>query len=654
MKKIILIILLILLINIAIAQCTITNFSVGNGTEKYFKIGQSIPATISFEGNCDGNVLITQKDRINSLEPIEIYNSRIISNNMSVMIIPSFSGIMRFEASYIETNLAENQEIISVASDETIMGDIINMPIAEPFTDIIILEERKNEYWISFVSVDYNRRNPSFNEYTDFNILGLVFNEQETPTTNVPVSVLSSNVDLNIFTNFIGNTDFNMYVDLLGWGGKYIWWHVDKIKENTTITLTVSEGDTFLADSRDVNAAPQITLLSPISDYNSGTVSFDYNLYNPWDLNYCTLFVDGVEDQNSSNLSELNSFTKKFENYGKTHSWDINCITITGHDYYLRDNIWFKSLNGPVDFNLIGFLGEGTEESPYEIKNCVDLQNVRNFLDSNFVLTQDINCIEVNNWDNNKGFESIGRDYNGDGELSYSELFSGTLDGNYYSINNLYINRPNENRVGLFGYLHPNAKIKRIGLEDVNIFGKMRVGGLVGENYGIITESFSTGNVYGVYAVGGLVGNNANLVEKSYSDANVEANAMPWGAYVGGLVGWNLSKVSNSYATGTIKSNRQGAAGLVGVNYQTPGFNTSIINSYSIANVISTDGKSLVENIIGTIVSSYWDSNISTKGGEGTGKMTEELFQQSTFIDWDFNSIWDINGNYPYLKWEIN
>jgi hypothetical protein len=296
----------------------------------------------------------------------------------------------------------------------------------------------------------------------------------------------------------------------------------------------------------------------------------------------------------------------------------------------------------------------GSIDNPIVINTCLELQNINSQLDANYILGQNVDCSETITWNENKGFEPIGQDYDLDGDLETDEVFSGNFNGNNYSVTGLYIDRPSENKIGLFSYLPSLAVVKNIGVVDANIFGSQRVGIIVGENYGPVIDSYSTGNVYGVYAVGGLVGNNANLVEKSYSDANVEANAMPWGAYVGGLVGWNLSKVSNSYATGTIKSNRQGAAGLVGVNYQTPGFNTSIINSYSIANVISTDGKSLVENIIGTIVSSYWDSNISTKGGEGTGKMTEELFQQSTFIDWDFNSIWDINGNYPYLKWEIN
>jgi len=53
--------------------------------------------------------------------------------------------------------------------------------------------------------------------------------------------------------------------------------------------------------------------------------------------------------------------------------------------------------------------------------------------------------------------------------------------------------------------------------------------------------------------------------------------------------------------------------------------------------------------------SSYWD--IETTGasssalGLGTGKKTSEMYQKSTYVNWDFNNIWDIDEgkNYPYL-----
>jgi hypothetical protein len=53
----------------------------------------------------------------------------------------------------------------------------------------------------------------------------------------------------------------------------------------------------------------------------------------------------------------------------------------------------------------------------------------------------------------------------------------------------------------------------------------------------------------------------------------------------------------------------------------------------------------------GTAVSSYFDkdlvSGISTKP---EGKTTAEMQAQGTYAGWDFTSIWDIDGGYPFLR----
>ena len=56
-------------------------------------------------------------------------------------------------------------------------------------------------------------------------------------------------------------------------------------------------------------------------------------------------------------------------------------------------------------------------------------------------------------------------------------------------------------------------------------------------------------------------------------------------------------------------------------------------------------------------MTSYWDTESSgnVEGWAGVeGKTTEEMLLQGTFIDWDFNVIWFIQGGetYPYLQWQ--
>ena len=69
-----------------------------------------------------------------------------------------------------------------------------------------------------------------------------------------------------------------------------------------------------------------------------------------------------------------------------------------------------------------------------------------------------------------EGFNPIG---------DYSNKFSGTFDGLGHTISDLYINRPAQNYIGLFGYINNSATIKNIGLENLNITGQNYVGGLV-------------------------------------------------------------------------------------------------------------------------------------------------------------------------------
>ncbi len=98
--------------------------------------------------------------------------------------------------------------------------------------------------------------------------------------------------------------------------------------------------------------------------------------------------------------------------------------------------------------------------------------------------------------------------------------------------------------VGLFGHIGVGAKIKNVGLVNVNIRGGGNVGGLVGRNIkGTINNSYVTGSVIGQDNVGGLVGfNNTGGILNSYSTGSVTATGAASGwppGIAGGLVGHN-------------------------------------------------------------------------------------------------------------------
>jgi hypothetical protein len=231
--------------------------------------------------------------------------------------------------------------------------------------------------------------------------------------------------------------------------------------------------------------------------------------------------------------------------------------------------------------------GFGTSANPYKITNWTQLQNINN---SNvvgssyyFSLLNNINSSTTGYMGNSgEGWNPIGNS---------SNRFNGNFDGLGNTISNLYINRPTQSYVGLFGYVNTGSIIKDIGLENINIKGQYYVSGLVGWNYeGNITNSYVTGDVSGTNDfVGGLVGNNLGIIEDSYVTATVNG-----ADYVGGLAGYGYKgTVKNSYTIGDVKGSNS-VGGLIGSMDD-----GEIQESYSYMNV---NGKVNVGGLVGNII----------------------------------------------------
>ena len=138
-----------------------------------------------------------------------------------------------------------------------------------------------------------------------------------------------------------------------------------------------------------------------------------------------------------------------------------------------------------------------------------------------------------------------------------------TFDGNGKKIQNLKIELPKEDGIGLFGVLESGSRVKDLGLEGMDITGKGDVGMLTGKNAGIIQKSYASGKVEGAgQNVGGLVGYNVGTIENSYATGKVEGNDK-----VGGLVGTNREgKIENSYSTSRVNGEGENVGGFVGAN----------------------------------------------------------------------------------------
>ena len=289
--------------------------------------------------------------------------------------------------------------------------------------------------------------------------------------------------------------------------------------------------------------------------------------------------------------------------------------------------------------------GDGSSGTPYEIATWENLywisQDISRW-NKHYIQTADIDLSTaspaITGWDSNQGWTPIG---NG------TTQFTGSYDGQGFTINGLYINRPSTIYAGLFGRI-ANSTISNLGVTDVNITAHASVGGLVGYilNNSVVQNSYSTGAVSGNnYNVGGLVGRSHNsTIRNSYSTGSVTGSSY----YVGGLVGYILenSVIQNSYSTGSVTGGNY-FGGLVGHSSHAS-----------------------------TVTNSFWDKETSNQNfsAGGTVKTTAQMQSLATFTDtdslgldlaWDFvgdpnddaatNDYWDFNASisgYPFLAWQ--
>ena len=332
--------------------------------------------------------------------------------------------------------------------------------------------------------------------------------------------------------------------------------------------------------------------------------------------------------------------------------------------------------------------GDGSSGTPYEIaslENLVWIAENDDQWDKHYIQT--VNILDANNicQDEQAGWIPIG---------TSTTPFSGSYDGKGHLINDLFINRPTTDNVGLFGYAD-GATISNLGLTNVDVTGRDRVGGLVGTNIGnsTIENCYVTGEVTGTTRVGGLVGRNENsTIERSYSETEVTGTGTGSGnnERIGGLVGHSISSssISLSYSAGNV-SGEDWVGGLIG-HHQTSstvedcyfigtvtgndhvgGLAGRLFNGGNVSNSYSTgevSGISDVGGFIGssggttnTVSNSFWDTETSGQGSSagGTGKTTAEMKDEDTFTNagWDFTTIWAIDGTtnqgYPYFSWIV-
>ncbi len=289
---------------------------------------------------------------------------------------------------------------------------------------------------------------------------------------------------------------------------------------------------------------------------------------------------------------------------------------------------------------------------PIGIANCTQLQAMSDILEADYFLLNNIDCTGFDPEENGKGFIPVGN----------SETpFTGSFNGGGYSITGLTINRPEENNVGLFGYVSGGtfeivtlsgsiegygATGSLIGYSATNelTIGSVtssasvtghssQVGGLVGYSHGAvgITNGHYTGNIIiedegesDVEGIGGIIGGSGSvgLVVSSTVTGDMSISSDSYSYSVGGIAGYvydTTSLESVSFSGNISVSSGQGVQSIGGlVGYSSDG---GEISDSAMTGDITVDAGAFIQNGVGGLLG-YDEGGFDINNSYMTGDIT--------------------------------
>lgn len=358
--------------------------------------------------------------------------------------------------------------------------------------------------------------------------------------------------------------------------------------------------------------------------------------------------------------------------------------------------------------------GEGTVESPYlltKVENLVWMgENIAECQSNVFRLENDIDASETKDWarrfgtqyGESFGFVPIGsRFLSKDGQ---NHKFSGTIDGQDYAIKNLFSRAHYEDACGSLFYQLLGANISNIKLHNIN-FGRKDVANM---SVGALARNITDSTITNVHATGQLNGRFAGGIATSAKNSNFsncsfvgKIKGASVSVNIGGIIGectdckFVCCRTSGSALSSSEKGSTLG--GLFGrINYGT----TDVLYCYSdmrlsakVGVVGGLVGANNMENyedyygyitigdfgfkqcysnceieaapgvasggIAGWVTNSvcfncHYNSDKVSGSGFGTGVNSTKIKKRSTFSNWNFGKIWEINEGFstPYFAAE--
>ena len=435
-------------------------------------------------------------------------------------------------------------------------------------------------------------------------------------------------------------------------------------KSDTPIIDCYNSGNIFanaiLSDGHEVLYYYKTSYAGGIAGSTRDSVTNCYNLGNV-SANAPEKYIGGIAGTSDDLITHcyyINTATSGIGN-ADTPDHSIRCTaeemqkseTFAGFDFetvweFAQDNVCLfptlrsVPLSQPED-NTTDFAGgNGSFYYPYQIENKTHLNNARKYLGAHFQMTADIIFSPTD-------FEESGAFYNdGQGwqpiDTDETQPFAGVFDGNGHTVSGLICNLIGDGSVyaGLFGW--NCGTISHLGMKDNTISATAThayAGGVAGANYATITGCYHTGTVStstpspslspdtdsNAFA-GGIAGYNQYRISKCYNTGTIYSMAKTAYVYTGGIAGYNYDTIVNCYNTGSISSSDY-AGGILGANY-------GVVKS---CYYLDTSEQG-VDN-------GFWDDSIRCT--------MNEMQRQETFAEFDFETVWTMEGNPEYLYPEL-
>lgn len=175
-----------------------------------------------------------------------------------------------------------------------------------------------------------------------------------------------------------------------------------------------------------------------------------------------------------------------------------------------------------------------------------------------------------------------------------SKSFTKKYTGCGHSVNGVYVNNPETDYQGLFGYVKGTsgnpAQVTGLTVSG-EIIGRNYVGAVAGNlQYAVVDTCANHASVTGVQRVGGIVGNMSDANSKVQNCYNT--GAITGSGYHAGIVGQMANangRVTNVFNVGDVEENANGAACVGGTVSK-----SNVTNSYAILDYAIASGSELV------------------------------------------------------------